>query len=324
MQRGPLVAFVTSGFCFSCASAPAPYTQSAPHREARVDVGAPRSAPFTPKEAALTVDLTGRTFPLPLVHGKVGGRPAWILLDTGANTHVVAEWLAKEIDLPREKSDNASSDHLGRSFQSYRVDALLEVDGLGTVGERATVAIAMPALFQRLGIGAILSPQRLVTSSSEVVLDFRKKLFRLGAPRGYPVNAADVAVDFPGARRCAENGESAVWVIGAHVGGYAVDLMLDTGADRTDLFEGGKAGTRLRPRSAPRQGGIYAASGTAPSRHLPETDIEIGRVKRKVDLDLLPGSKDDACPRDGVLGMDVLASCTVILRANGPAAICAP
>src|SRR5438132_2527545 len=63
---------------------------------------APRAAPEPAehpspraRRATLRYELKGRKFPLPLVRGTVAGIPTWMLVDTGANSHVVAGWLAR-------------------------------------------------------------------------------------------------------------------------------------------------------------------------------------------------------------------------------------
>jgi hypothetical protein len=42
------------------------------------------------------------------------------------------------------------------------------------------------------------------------------------------------------------------------------------------------------------------------------------------DVDLVPGKADAACPRDGAISMDVLASCRMALGRRTLAARCGP
>ncbi len=73
------------------ASASAPAATSVLGRAAH---SAPAGAPVAQdaKRVELRSELRGRHFPLPLVHGTVSGTPRWMLVDAGANSHVVAGW----------------------------------------------------------------------------------------------------------------------------------------------------------------------------------------------------------------------------------------
>ncbi len=98
-------------------------------RAARPKVGA-RLAAATPAGARLTrratlhYDIRGRSFPLPLVTGKISGHPVLMLVDTGANSHVVAGWFARKVGLSMRKLGDVGTDHVGKSIATYRIDKI--------------------------------------------------------------------------------------------------------------------------------------------------------------------------------------------------------
>jgi len=57
---------------------------------ARVSAATPVLPARPTRSAPLKFELKGRYFPLPLVHGTIAGQPTWMLVDTGANSHVIA------------------------------------------------------------------------------------------------------------------------------------------------------------------------------------------------------------------------------------------
>src|SRR5579862_1934331 len=106
------------------ASVPAP-----PERRTRE---APEARPR--KSVPLRFELNGRAFPLPLVHGTVGGEPVWMLVDTGANSHVIAGWVARKQHLPMRPLGEIGSDHAGRAMNAYAVlHARTAIDGWGPI-----------------------------------------------------------------------------------------------------------------------------------------------------------------------------------------------
>src|SRR5207248_2780436 len=146
----------------------------------------PQSVPPPPKvrvrKASLRYELNGRRFPLPLVRGTIAGTPTWMLVDTGANSHVVAGWLARQVRLPLKK--------------------------LGDL-----------------------------------------------APNGGRVCEDDASPI-----------KGLAFVLPATIEGKQVDLLLDTGAQRSDLLLSAPAGRALTARSVANKEQLYAASGKMTSR----------------------------------------------------------
>jgi hypothetical protein len=272
------------------------------------------------KRVAFRYELRGRRFPIPLVHGTIAGTATWMLVDTGANSHVVAGWLARRVGLPLKKLGDLGSDHAGRTISTFRVDhPQMAIDEWGAIPDGPMLATEVPPLIEELGIGGFISPQRLVEGDGgAVVLDFLagemhgsryEEAIRRLAHHGTSIAPS-------GGRVCEDDAspiQGLAFVIPASVEGRSVDLLVDTGAQRSDLLVTSGAGKALSPRSVPNKEQLYAASGRMTSRTVRGATISVGDFAVRTDVDLIPGAADPYCPRDGVVSMDVLKSCVLVL-----------
>ena len=275
--------------------------------------------PRAPRTASMKFELRGRFFPLPLVHGTIGGQPAWMLVDTGANSHVIASWLAKKAGLALKPLGDVGTDHTGKSVATFSVEhPNVAIDAWGTLDDGPMLVTEIPEPIEKLGIGAFISPQWLGAKGEAIVIDFVAKELRSMpyadaiarvAARGKPLVPS-------GGRICEDTGSAIkglAFVIPGVIDGQPVDLLLDTGAHRTDLLTSAKAGQKLAPRSVPNAEQMYAASGLVKTRLVKGAQVKVGEWSITADVDLIPGSADPVCPRDGVVSMDVLKSCVLVL-----------
>jgi predicted aspartyl protease len=308
-----------------CAHASPPRTSPPPPKSPAAGAPAPREtvakpAPKSDKRVALRYELRGHHFPLPLVHGTVAGKPTWMLVDTGANSHVVAGWLARQVGLPLKKLGDLGSDHAGRTIATFRVDhPQVTIDEWGSVPDGPMLATEVPPLIEELGIGGFISPQRLVEGDGgAVVLDFVGGEMRASrydeAIHKLGHHGSSIAPN--GGRVCEDDAspiQGLAFVIPASVEGRPVDLLVDTGAQRSDLLVSSSTGKALSPRSVANKEQLYAASGRMTSRTVKGATVSVGDFAVRTDLDLIPGSADPYCPRDGVVSMDVLRACVLVL-----------
>jgi predicted aspartyl protease len=286
------------------------------------------AVPSAPKRVALRFELFGRAFPLPLVHGTVGGEPTWMLVDTGANSHVIAAWLARKAKLGSKNLGDVGTDHTGRAIVTSRVDdPRIVVEGWGALAGGPALVTEVPDAVARLGIGAFLSPQQLATAGDAIVLDLARAEMRSDS-----LPAALKALDGRGvdlftteAHAC-EDRESPIkglaFVVPARIDGTRVGLLLDTGAHHSDLLTSSPLGRKLAPRSVANTEQVYAAGGRITTRTIKGAKLEVGAWSGVGDVDLLPGEPDESCPRDGALAMDVLQKCVLVLHASKLRARC--
>jgi predicted aspartyl protease len=283
------------------------------------------------RKVALRFELNGRKFPLPLVHGAVNGEPVWMLVDTGANSHVIASWVAHKVGMPMRALGDVGSDHTGRAVTAYTVEhPVVSIDEWGALPDGPMLVTDVPEPIARIGIGAFVSPQWLAARGDAVVLDLPSREMRSA-----PWDDAEKAMDALPGREIAPNGarlcedtasaiKGLAFVLPASIDGHGVDLLVDTGAHRTDLLTTSKAGKLLAGRARPSKEQMYAASGLVKTSLVRAAAVRIGEWSMTTDIDLVPGVADPVCPRDGVVSMDALASCTLLLGRRQLRGRCGP
>jgi predicted aspartyl protease len=300
----------------ACGAPPSPTEPKA--RLAAVAPDADR--PPVSRRAELRYEIHGRSFPLPLVTGTIGGQPVLMLVDTGANSHVIAGWLARKLGLPMKKLGDLGTDHVGKTIATYRIDKPdMTLDGWGAIAPGPLLATEVPEVIEKLGIGAFVSPQRLVEEGDAVVLDLEKgeiraaywdeALYELSAS-GTPMVLGDTS------HACEESDgpiKGLAYVVPAQVDGSRAELLVDTGAQHSDVFTSSRAGQALLPGSVANKEPMYTASGKISARKLRGAHVVAGSFGVTSDVDLIGGAADGSCPRDGVLAMDVLRSCALLL-----------
>lgn len=327
-----LVALATAA-CVLAACGGGPEAKSPRSRRASrqtVATAAPDTDVKGPRRATLLFEARGKPFPLPLVEGRVAGKRTRILIDSGASSHVIAGWLARSLALPMKKVGDVGTDHVGKEIQTFRVEgAKITIDGWGRVGTGPVIATDVPEIVEKLGIGAIVSPQRLVDSDDDgVVLDLRAGVLRTApfVETAHEMAGTGTPLVTLGEARACEDADSAIpglsFVVPATVDGKRANLLIDTGAHHSDLFTSSPAGQKLASKSVAAKEAVFTASGQVATRVLYQVKMTAGSFAKTTDVDLVPGSADASCPRDGVLAMDVLRSCVLLFGRSKLAATC--
>ena len=287
-------------------------------RLATATPGKPDSPRLT-RRASLRYDIRGRPFPLPIVSGTIAGHSVLMLVDTGANSHVIAGWLARKLALPMKKLGDIGTDHIGKAIATYRIEKLdMSIDDWGKLSALTALATDVPEVIEKLGIGAFISPQRLDEEGDAVVLDLGKGELRSAwweeahddlAGTGTPL------VEPEQSKVCEENDgpvKGLAFVVPAIIESQSVQLLVDTGAQHSDILTSSLAGQKLVGRSVANEEPMYTASGKISARKLKAAHVTAGMYAVTTDIDLIQGGADGSCPRDGVLAMDVLRSCTIL------------
>jgi len=306
-------------FALACLGAAA-CGPSAPAKSGAGGIGVPDGGATAAATGARKVDLeftlNGRPFPLPLVHGTVAGVETLILVDTGANSHVIAGWLARKANLTLRQMGDTGTDHTGRAIETRRAPhPQVAINGWGDLPDEPMLVTDVPEAVSRLGIGAFLSPQQLATDDVPIILDFPHKEMRTGDASTL-LDGVGAALTLDPVHACLDEDspvKGRAFVLTGKVEGQSVELLLDTGAHHSDLLLSSKPGKALLPKSEASKEQVYAASGKVTPRILRSAKVEVGAVLGTFDVDLIPGERDEFCPRDGVLAMDVLLSCELIL-----------
>jgi hypothetical protein len=231
-----------------------------------------------------------------------------------------------------KKLGDIGTDHVGKPIATYRIDrAELAIDEWGKLATTTVLATEVPDVIERLGIGAFISPQRLEEEGDAVVLDLARGELRAAwwdeAQAELAEGGGTALVDPARARTCADAEgpvKGLAFVVPATVEAQKVSLLVDTGAQHSDVFTSTAAGKRLVSHSAVTKEAMYTASGKILARRLKNARITTGEVSITSDIDLIGGAGDASCPRDGVLAMDVLRSCALLLGRTKIAGRCQP
>jgi predicted aspartyl protease len=296
--------------------------------------GKPRvaeNASATPGEPAelrhvdLEFSIHDKPFPLPIVHGTVAGVPTLFLVDTGANAHILSGWVARKAQLTTRAFGDVGVDHSGRTIETRRAThPHVHIENWGDLADEPMLVTDVPEAVTRLGIGGFLSPQQLATEDVSIVLDFQKSEMRQ-MRRGDSLDASGSALALDPPRVCLDSDSplrGLAFVVHAQIEGNAADLLVDTGAHHSDLLSSSAPAKALLPRSEASGEPVYAASGKVTPRTVRGAHIRVGALDVTRNIDLIPGQQDDFCPRDGVLAMDVLKRCVLLIDRRSVSGVC--
>ncbi len=254
-----------------------------------------------------------------------------MLVDTGANSHVIASWVARKAGFALRPLGAVGSDHTGRAVSAYTVEHPgVSIDDWGPLADGPMLVTDVPEPIERIGIGAFISPQWLAAAGDALVLDLANREMHT-APWDDASRALEALpgqeIAPRGVRLCRDDASAIkglAFVLRASVDGHGVDLLLDTGAHRTDLLSTSQAAHQLAARATPNHEQMYAASGLVKTSLVRAADVRIGDWSLTSDIDLVPGVADPLCPRDGVVSMDALQSCTLLLGLDQVRGRCGP
>lgn len=268
-------------------------------------------------EAAIQY-LPGRVR-FPAVHGSVRGKSTWMLVDTGASTNFVSDWLASRIF--EDDRGGSASDHAGRNIRITSMDhPRLEIDGWGALRDASAHILHDSSRSESDDVGVTMSPQTLAASGGAVVIDFPHKRLammqtRSDAESTFAPNSGVLAT----AQYC-----KGIYILPAKLGDATARLMVDTGSYATDLHPRSAAAKSLAFHAQDGQGASMGAGGAIAYHRLPHVNVSSGTMTANVDVMLLDEvSEDDYCPFDGVIGMDVLEKCTLVIEGKMMTGRCA-
>ena len=273
----------------------------------------------------LEMAINNKPFPLPIVHGTVAGVPTLFLVDTGANAHILAGWIARKAQLTTRAFGDTGVDHAGHTIETRRAPhPQVHIDNWGDLPDEPMLVTDIPEAVARLGIGGFLSPQQLTSDDVSLVIDFQKSEMRQ-VRHGDALDAPGSALALDAPRACVDKDsplQGLAFVVKADIEGHAADLLVDTGAHHSDLLATSKPGRALLSRSEASREAVYAASGKVTPRTVRNAHMKVGGLEVVRDVDLIPGHEDDFCPRDGVLAMDILKQCVIVLDRQTVSGVC--
>ncbi|HXU31510.1 MAG TPA: aspartyl protease family protein [Thermoanaerobaculia bacterium] len=266
--------------------------------------------------------LVAAGFPSPAVRLTIGGRSAWFLVDSGAGVSTFAAWFVKNAGLSTVETATTMRDASGRAVPLRVVRGVA-----GTLPDGSTLKIEaagiadFPPLFETNELGGLLSPQLLAPNGLAAVLDlrvpelrfepFENALARLGATRVPEAKICEVA----GADLA-----NRLYAVPATVGGTSTILLLDSGATDSELQRDSAVARSLSDRTT--SGGRTMGISGGEEKRLRAAGTAVGFAGRLRTLDVSIGAATSPCAPDGLLGIDALRSCALVLGAKEVGMVC--
>src|SRR5581483_5743528 len=243
--------------------------------------------------------LTKIGFPNPLLRGRIRGTDAWFIVDTGAGVHTLAAWVVRAAGIPTEASGSTTTGSTGATsvVRAASGEVIRRTDR-SDITLRQAIVVDLPPVFEQQRIAGLLSPQLLAPAGDAAVLDMTAP--RLSFRRDDAPNAPPAA--------------------GVCVNRVAGTLLVDTGATRTIVAAPSAIAKALSPRAsdgATTQG----VGGSATSmRQVSTASVIVGGAS--ATLPLMIGRAAPSCGADGLLGMDALRRCVLVLGESSFAIDC--
>jgi len=257
----------------------------------------------------------GEVFPIhgidtaPIVTVEVGGLPLELLLDTGANAHVL---LSPAVQLVGGTPGQALSGHdAGGRVTANQLDDVEAAIGR-TVLRPLMQVYSSPVLLQR-HLAGVLSPLVLAPS---LRIDLIGGRLTIGArsPIARPIS-------FRGSlERCPDPRNRPQAMVDVEVGGERARLELDTGTSVTTFDRNSPVGRRLAASTGkPIQVGALTQKVTADA--FDAVDVHAGLHHRTITA-RIADMREECTGSQGVLGMDMLSGCMLDVDGDRFSAYC--
>ena len=279
----------------------------------------PSSAQESARSLPILYDpaLAAQGFPNPLVKTRIAGHEAIFIVDSGASVNVIADWYVEVAGIPAVRFDSAAVDNAGKTAPERLVHRL---QGRWSDGQRFSlneaIVVAFPPLFKSLHLGGLVSPQLLAPPGMAAVLDLRVPSLRFvpfaRAQSDLQRSKAPTAqLDLTQPCRNADSKlVNRVYLAPVTTAGVTDLMLVDTGATGTIFSDKSKIVRAIGSRGEPgtRSEGV---GGEASGRMV--RDVQLLRGGQIVTLNPSIGAVSERCDVQGILGMDALRSCVLIL-----------
>jgi len=198
------------------------------------------------RSAELVLDLplaNGRSLPVPVVRGFLDKRPVWFMIDTGAGSHVLAEWAVKEANLSSRSSDVEAIGQGGVSTgKSLRLVNLTSatIEGWGRLNSQTAIITELPDVLKQARVAGLINPQLIARSESvSIILDFQSRRI---AP--HLLSSEQVSVDgkkllLEKTKMCSQEPaqiQNLLPLVRVNIGGRDLFLTVDTGGTTSTVY----------------------------------------------------------------------------------------
>lgn len=301
----------------------------AAHGQSPDPATAPAESPASVGSLPLFYDtaLAAQGFSYPLVKARIAGHEAIFIVDSGASAHALADWYVEAMGIPAAKTGSKALGSGGKTADTRLVHGL---EGRWSDGQRLSlneaVAVAFPPYFKSLHVGGLVSPQLLAPAGTAAVLDLRipslrfapyeRALSDLGRSKS-PTVPPDLAQP---CRNASSKLVNRVYVAPVTAAGVTDLMLVDTGGTGTIFSDKSKIAQAIGSASEPGRRSEGVGGEVNDDRLV--RNVQLLRGGRVVMVDPSIGEVSAGCDAKGILGMDALRSCVLILGENEMALSC--
>jgi hypothetical protein len=269
--------------------------------------------------------LVAAGFPSAVIHLTVNGQSAWFLVDTGAGVHTWAAWFVDLAGLSARQSKTSALDSTGHEIGLRIVrNVAATLDGGGQLVFDTAAVADFPPLFKDNQIGGLVSPQMLAGDTQAAVLDLRVPDLRFEPFETAVTQLGAQVLRLPAGPQVCHNTQSQfpsqLYAAPVTVNSVPASLLIDSGATSTVLVAGSRAAREIGDRAVA-SGRSEGVGGRTQTTKL-ASHVLVRFAGRVMTIDLTIGGVPSACGPDGLLGMDVLQKCAVILGRSALAEVC--
>jgi hypothetical protein len=262
--------------------------------------------------------LAAQGFPSPLVKATIAGHEALFIVDTGASVNTLAEWFTEDAGIPSNSTNSIAE---GSAGKTSAIRVAHEIHGRFSDGNALTlneaIVVQFPPVFKTLHLGGLLSPQLLAPVGMATLLDLRTPSLRflpfqsaVSELRRVESSTAPLSVT-PACRNGDSKFVNRLYLTPVSIPGSTDLVLVDTGATKTIFSEKSKIAQAVAGRSepGPRSEGVGGAMGAGRLAR----NIKLLLGGRMVAVNPSIGKVSASCDSAGILGMDALRSCFLIL-----------
>jgi hypothetical protein len=268
--------------------------------------------------------LLAKGFPSPLAKARIAGHEVLFIVDSGASVNVLAAWYARLIEIPTTAAAGTATGSGGKTATvrtAHRLRGHWD-NGQGFTLKEAIV-IAFPALFETLHLAGLVSPQLLAPAGTAAVLDLKIPSLEFKPfARAMSDLHLSQAINVP--QQVCRNPDSQfvnrVYLAPISTAGVSDLVLVDTGATKTIVSVDSMIAQAIETNSAlgPHSEGL---GGEVNGRRIVR-DVHLLRGGKTVVLNPSIGEVSAPCDAKGLLGMDALRSCLLILGKDEMAFTC--
>ena len=269
--------------------------------------------------------LAAKGFPSPLVIARIAGHEALFIMDSGASVNVLAEWYAKVAKV--RTTTTSGSTATGSGGQTTAIQTAHRLQGRWSNGQRFTlkeaIVVAFPPLFETLHLGGLVSPQLLAPVGTAAVLDLKIPSLKF-VPFARAMSDLHLSQAIKVPQRVCRNPDSQfvnrLYLAPVTTAGVTDLMLVDTGATKTIFSADSNIARVIATNSelGPRSEGL---GGEVTGRRIVR-DVQLLRGGKAVALNPSIGAVSASCDAKGLLGMDALRSCLLILGKDEMAFSC--